>query len=344
MTKKRQFVSQGNEKKLREGERLRKRDSRNLLKSESEIENLVSIQVRGRKLVSSLHSKDPEKNSELIIKDAADNKEKVNYTRNNYFNNCFEGNEQAEIIKIIGKAARDGNLSILEKYKNQLDILQSPDLLGRTPLHYGIAFNRGKVVRFLLASGVTVDPCDLLLETPLHYAAANKRHNYCPLLLEKGAKINASNKNGRTPLHIAARENNLCAIKTMLKYNTDVEVRDNIGYTPLQLACLEGALQVVEALFEKVNVNSDKLDSKKLLHLAVQSGNGDLVEYLLDQGLNINAQNESEKTPLHLAFLYFSFQRNYKRWLIIKLLLKRSADYTIRDQAGKIPADYLQQS
>lgn len=334
MTKKRQFVSWGNEKKLREGEKLGRKVNLSQLKIKLEKSNLLSYQVR--KLPPSLHSEDPQKNIEII-----EHLAKENYVSENHISCSLVPEDPMEIIKIVGKAARDGNLSILEQFSEQQDILQSPDLLGRTPLHYGIAFDQEKVVRFLLASGVKLDPCDLLQETPLHYAAANKKYNYCKLLLENGAKMNSSNKNGRTPLHIAARENNLCAIKTMVIYGADAQKRDHIGYNPLQLACLEGALPAAKMFLEILKTNSDKLNSENLLHLAVKSGNSDLVEYLLDQGLDINALNDSQKTPLHLAFLYFSFQRTYKRWLIIKLLLNRNADYTIKDQAGKIPTDYF---
>lgn len=92
---------------------------------------------------------------------------------------------------------------------------------------------------------------------------------------------------------------------------------------------MEGFSEVVEALLSlgdpAVLLADIDGDGNTALHLAVEHGEGDLVDLLLERGSNTEALTESNETPLHLA------ARNGHE-SIVKALLARGADPHARDQ------------
>lgn len=77
--------------------------------------------------------------------------------------------------------------------------------------------------------------------------------------------------------------------------------------------------QVTELISENPNlIHSRTLMGKTALHLAVESGNSNMVALLLKAGADVNAKGDSV-TPLHLAAFYGSAQ-------IAEMLLKAGAE------------------
>ncbi len=70
---------------------------------------------------------------------------------------------------------------------------------------------------------------------------------------------------------------------------------------------------------------------RSLLHLAAQSGNRELVQYLLDQGFSVNETCDYGLTPLYYAI---GFRSNEP---MIRLLLSRGADVEARGESGQTP-------
>ena len=84
--------------------------------------------------------------------------------------------------------------------------------------------------------------------------------------------------------------------------------------------------------------NTHAGDGKTPLHEAASLGNKELVSQLLECGAAIEARANEGRTPLHEA------TRTNKNWEVIKTLLDRGADSTIRDEFGKTALDYVQEN
>ena len=106
-------------------------------------------------------------------------------------------------------------------------------------------------------------------DTPLHIAAAGGYDGVAQLLVKNGANVNAVNKEGWTPLHAASclysggkRRPGLYAsvVSTLAANRADLNrIGGPYGQTPLHLAVLSGELEVVQALVAggaDVNVRS----------------------------------------------------------------------------------------
>ena len=66
------------------------------------------------------------------------------------------------------------------------------------------------------------------------------------------------------------------------------------------------------------------------MHRAVDNGNPEAVQFLLDRGADPNLQNKKGQTPLH----YAAYNNNPK---IAKYLIDHGADINARDKSGQTP-------
>lgn len=55
---------------------------------------------------------------------------------------------------------------------------------------------------------------------------------------------------------------------------------------------------------DKIIINKIVVFFRNLLNYLFRSGNGAIVESLIEQGVNVNIKNENSSTPLHLAAIY----------------------------------------
>lgn len=88
------------------------------------------------------------------------------------------------------------------------------------------------------------------------------------------------------------------------------------GGTPLHLAAANNSLRAIEKL-----------------HIAVREGHANVLDTLLEASADVNAKNESERTPLHLAVLNGN-QR------AIEKLLTTGAEVSTKDLRGATPLHY----
>lgn len=79
------------------------------------------------------------------------------------------------------------------------------------------------------------------------------------------------------------------------------------------------------------NPNTPNSDGRTLLHLTVVCEMPGLVEFLIEQGLSVNAQDNSGCTPLFDAVFYSRYEDTCT-------LIKHGADPNVKDMYGDTPA------
>lgn len=142
-------------------------------------------------------------------------------------------------------------------------------------------------------------------------------------------------EHGSTPLHLACTLGNRENLKLILQHveEADINFKNQDGKTSLQLflqsvfapeSKYNENLQAIMKLFvdRGADIFSTDDDGNTLLHLAVRENDLDMVNYLLDQGVNAEIVNNSDETTLHYAM----FWRNTDYLNIVQLLLAKSAD------------------
>ena len=144
---------------------------------------------------------------------------------------------------------------------------------------------------------------------PLHVAVAAGDVATAKSLLDGGAGVDSlDEKYGFTPLHLACFYGQHAALCVLLKKGGNTEIRDHNGDTPLQVAC--------------------------------RLGHFNCALELLRVGAKIDVRNREGASPIYLAAVGGGDQAELTGHLqIVRALLKRGADASIKDCMGRLAID-----
>eukprot|EP01031_Cornospumella_fuschlensis_P039882 gene39882-48566_t len=214
--------------------------------------------------------------------------------------------------------------------------INAPDKSGKVPLH---SCHNPDIIARLCEEGGEVDKADSAGYTALYYNTLVEDIACIQVLLYFGANPCVCEPiQQRTCLHMAADKGSFELLHVLLtnsKHTMDINALDIDGNSPLVLAaqCAKDTaahLKIFMFLLEfhaSVHIFNEKggtalhyICANQLIH-----GNGQaepIVEMLLDQGADPNAQDSDGCTPLTVAVAY-------REWNICKLLLQASGDLNV---------------
>ena len=119
------------------------------------------------------------------------------------------------------------------------------------------------------------------------------------MLLEYGADINAVGELYGTALQVACLYADDEIIQILLDGGADVNVFGGQCSSALYAAFSRGKEEVVRLLLERGALSGDP--PRSLLHPASESGNTNLVQFVLDSGVDIDSRDDIGRTPLMMA-------------------------------------------
>ena len=195
------------------------------------------------------------------------------------------------------------------------------DFMLGTPLHVAVAQGSVPLAKILISHGADLEaPSEDRGARAIHLAANFGDLEMLNLLLDAGADIEAKDQTGQTPLLIAAATNNLKVVKVLLDRGANKEARESgKGQTPLMRACRLGFLEIAVALVKAgAEINAVDSAGRSPLKLAATSnsyvsvGGGALIEYLVENGADINQKESTGYTALSWAMqdIHDPIQRN----------------------------------
>ena len=175
--------------------------------------------------------------------------------------------------------------------------------------------------------------------TMLHITAHDKIPNPVEIevLIKQGADVNAKNNYGQTPLH-KALDTHVSAVIQSRKYSGSYYKKRNEEFRRKA----EAALEIFKLLLKHgadVNANNDSGDT--LLHLSMRHNESDatkiveMVELLLEYGADVNANNDSGNTPLHTGA--YEAMNNQTSVEMAELLLEYGADVNAQNDFAQTP-------
>ncbi|KAM0824148.1 hypothetical protein ACQ4PT_070400 [Festuca glaucescens] len=237
--------------------------------------------------------------------------------------------------RIVLQAAFDGDLRILKKMAEQMDLGIAEDEEGANALHLAAHSGCLDCCKFLVEEvwidvnsttpkGTTPLVCAMfegnvqvmkyLLDrggnprrktpeglTVLHAAAARGLCEPLKLLLSEGHPADIMlEDHGGTPLHAAASGGQDEAMKILLEHGADPNRLMDQNISALMLACCHKSLKCMKLLIEAgADVNGSYCGPTTLTH-AVKNGLTDIVKLLLEAGADPNDPGEDGEIPIQL--------------------------------------------
>ena len=204
-----------------------------------------------------------------------------------------------------------------------------PNKNGNTCLHYAVDDDCPKeVLQAIIDKGADVNATNQENETALLAACMYGQDFKIRVLLDAEADPNIANKNDYTCLHFSVLGN--CSkevIQTIIGQGADVNAKNQESQTALLLACEKGNTDIVNILLSAgADPNIADMDGNICLHHAVNKYcTKNLLQALINQGVNVNATNQKNQTALLRACINVE---NVK----ISKLLGAGADPTIADE------------
>lgn len=170
-----------------------------------------------------------------------------------------------------------------------------------------IRSNNLNLVRRLLSANIDINAISNVGVAPLHEAASENNMEIVKFLLDNGAVLDLCNEGKITPLRYALDfGQNLDMAKFLLNQGADKNVFDfpNIetGETSLHIAIQNNNLEVVQFLIEQgINVNVMSKNYVLPLQYAIEKNCDDIVRLLLDHGADVKAVDGKGETALAVA-------------------------------------------
>lgn len=170
-------------------------------------------------------------------------------------------------------AAGMGKKELIITLIEQGNDVNSPDLAGRTPLHWAVQMGRYEAAKVLIKHGARLDSRTKHDQnTPLHEAIRRGAADLklIKLLVENHASIHAKNRSRETPLHMAATVGKVPIVKYLLREGADVNAVDVSKTTPWDHALKNRHKAIVDELHKhggqsgKVELRRPKPPSEKM--------------------------------------------------------------------------------
>jgi ankyrin len=199
-----------------------------------------------------------------------------------------------------------------------------------------------KLIMFLLEKGADVNAIDTDPGySVLHYLASMSRFEQIGKekalaeltrqCLKHGANPNlrAKGKKQETPLHLAAINNHVYLANILIKAGANKQAKTRKGLTPMSVAAQQGLLPMMKCLYQQ---DLDINESCALFHAATYVGSTQVMEWVLEQGADINQVDTKNSTALFYAISAGAFNN-------IQFLLKHKIDLKLHP-VGYTPSQH----
>uniref|UniRef100_A0A0G4GLD4 Uncharacterized protein n=1 Tax=Chromera velia CCMP2878 TaxID=1169474 RepID=A0A0G4GLD4_9ALVE len=223
---------------------------------------------------------------------------------------------------LLHKAASYGCVKVLQLALDRGAEIDAVDDVGETPLMCTghmigrRVFDSDACAKVLLDRGADVNATDAGMQTVVHKAATNDCVKVLQLALDRGANVEARDDRERTPLHCVLRSEtfrvmvgNDAAARLLLARGADVNARITGEQTILHVAAEWGRVNILQvALDHGADVNASDRHGENALHMLVwpsdkrtPEGTMQAAQMLVTHGINVQAENDNERTPLQMA-------------------------------------------
>ncbi|XP_060653103.1 protein phosphatase 1 regulatory subunit 16A isoform X2 [Drosophila nasuta] len=217
-------------------------------------------------------------------------------------------------------------------------------------------------VAALLQHGITPDAANEDGLTALHQCCIDNNVDMLRLLLDYGANVDSQDSDKWTPLHAAATCGHLDLVRILIRHNANLLAVNTDGNMPYDLCDDENTLDFIEGEMAQRGVTQELIDETRSstervmlkdlmelariggdleepdyqgatpLHIASANGYVRVVEFLLEQHVNVDAMDKDLWTPVHAAACWGHLE-------VLEMLAQCGADLNVRNKDDETPSD-----
>lgn len=221
------------------------------------------------------------------------------------------------LIEKIGKVAQPG-----------FDINEIQDEKGITPLHFVSQYGDKALMAILRPLVKNFNVVDKAKNNAAHFAASNKKNpDIIDDLNTEGVDFNHTNTESVIPCHVAASHGNIPILEKILPLST---IDDSVKVESGLAAAANPDVEVIKYLSQHNIIDVHKGDGKGIYPVH-NAANSTVLEFLAEQKVDVNVQDEKERTPLH------KMVHDLK---CIEILLNNGANPMRQDEGGRTPGRY----
>lgn len=214
---------------------------------------------------------------------------------------------------------------------------------GISPLHVAVLNGDIHEIESLLASGIDVDTLNVIGQSPFHFALYTNNIEALELLKQNDANITLeleSNYSNLSPMEMAIYANAKDACIWLVNNGIDINKTYDYGDTALHMAASNGQIDIVSSLLELgANIHANGFDGNSVLSSGVYSDDPEMIAFLIENGAQLNVQNNMGQTELFVAAN--SLRHNENDNAVLKYLLDHGSDPTIKDINGNTALEYF---
>ena len=140
-------------------------------------------------------------------------------------------------------------------------------------------------------------------------------------------------------IHYTAFNGDLKLLKELVNYGGNLRQQNDTGISALQFAAQGNQAAVITYLLDVKGFDINESDNRKnsSVHWATYNHNELALSFLLARSPDVNLQDDSGITPLHLAVAQSEQIRSTS---IVRLLLMKQANPFITERKGRTPLEY----
>jgi ankyrin repeat protein len=173
-------------------------------------------------------------------------------------------------------------------------------------------------------------------ENPITFAGKKGHFDIVYYLVEIGEKVNYQERNyGMNAILYASEKGNVEAIRKLMELGANKDSRNKDGKDPLSLAVHRHHAAAYNYWVKEQNMaikDRHLFDAVEGGYISDEQKQIQMVQTILNAGIDINVQNSNKDTPLHIAY-------KYENATLIRFLKENGADESIKNIRDLTPLE-----
>ncbi|KAI9773977.1 MAG: Ankyrin-2 [Geoglossum umbratile] len=235
-------------------------------------------------------------------------------------------------ISMLAAAVAVGKMDLVKDLARDTSSINRKCKLFGYPLHAAAIGGHEEAVRLLIDEGADIEEIDHAASgTALFLAARFGHDSVVQVLLEKGAKRNLVNPDRRVMSFAMMNGGHVPVISSLIQHGDSLDAKDSVGKTALHYAASIGSRQsVVNFLLDNgANLETKDINIHTPLFVAAESQREDMMGFLLARGADVQTTNSGEQTMLHRTV------RNQAKISLMELLIENAIQINTKDEKGE---------